>query len=260
MQISALTLESYTVDSMSNIIEWDIKTTETLNNVSFALYVSESPEGEWRQLGLFNNKTYSFIDDTFPKFQSKWTIFYYKLDVLQGTKVVKTIINELFLNINPILKEMRRRVTELNVSTRYGGTECLVYKIKTYGQRCVCYDLLSKQSKVLNCPQCGGTTIVRGIYTPIKSSCLILNQNAIESVATDTGTVEADSDAVLLPHYPLVRPGDLLYLKQVGRLYNINNINTIEYKMDVVKQICQISVEDKGSTAWQYILNQNQIT
>jgi hypothetical protein len=239
-----------TADSTKNFIEWEGRGDSQLLSSNILIEVSESPKGPFTRLDSVPFTNSNYIDNTFPKQLTKWATFYYKVTIRLNKKFIQSIIEPLHNDDDLVLKEMRRRV-DISFDKRYGGQAIKIYKVKSFGIRCMCYDTIMRKSRYSNCKNCGGTTFVNGILNPIETSASI-SPIGKAFQQTDIGNFEDSHRQLSIGHFPLLKPGDLVYSNK-GMLYNVVQVQPVEYHGSIFKQVCTIIIEDKGSSSWNFI-------
>ena len=181
---------------------------------SVCLLRSGSPAGEFQILSQSFVNTVQILD-TSARLTNAVKRWFYQL---QATKIkegpdkgITAVSDIVTLEAAPCLAglEIARRYREIYLQ-RFGGRPCLVYKIRSTGDKCPeCYSSIKQRPVRTGCTTCYGTNLVGGFYPPILTYIAI-------GTATDviSSGPSGDSTGKMLnasaPNYPVLAPRDII--------------------------------------------------
>lgn len=205
--VSRIRVRSLDVDFHE--VSWEIDATvEDVFGYTFEVLRSESPEGPFTELTVPFRDRYIFVDNTIQN-GHKWRQWHYKIRVTNK----ETGETELYGPADPspepdlILMEIRRHMQLL--FQEHAGRRAWVMPIRTFGQRCECWDsVLGKQVRS-GCIHCYDTGFSRGYMAPIESYPQI-DPSPKAQQTNNVGEFQQVDTTARMAHYPPLKPGDIL--------------------------------------------------
>ena len=118
----------------------------------------------------------------------------------------------------------------------YVGRPCLVYALRTFGERCTaCYDAVTQRRLVGSCRNCYGTSFVRGYHYPQYAYIQIEPEQRTTQTSENMRVQQANARA-RMSIYPLIKPGDLL-VEREGIRHRVLDVSLTERLRAPVQQM-----------------------
>jgi hypothetical protein len=255
LEFKNLLVRSFSLDFLE--VTWEIAST-SLDPHDFEMYVfrSESPMGPWDQVaGPFEDK-YRFVDNR-VNLMHRWRQIYYKIRSVEkadSTNSVDSAAVTFHAEPDLIAEEIQR--LERLLWEEYAGRRCLIFPVRTFGQRCGnCYDGPAKgkgftsQRRRSHCLTCFGTSFVRGYFDPIEIFMQIDPSPKSEQQLPITERQQVDTSA-RLPNFPLVKPRDII-VETENRRWRVVRVTPTERLRSVVHQELVLHEIAKGDIEFQ---------
>ena len=219
-------------------VSWSIRNTvEDVLDYTFQILRSESPEGPFEAISAPFSDRYLFIDNVL-QVAHRWRIYHYKLRVTnkqdQSIKdfgpVSKTPEPDL------IAQELRRHMQLL--FQEFAGRRNWVLPVRTFGQRCSCWNTaLNKQTRS-GCVLCFDTGFIRGYIHPIEVWGQI-DPNPKADQATNVGKLQQSNTTGRFGYYPPLKPDDLI-IEPENRRWRVIAVSQVEFGRAAVSQEVQL--------------------
>lgn len=191
------------------VITWEIMdTVEEIHDYLFSIYRSQSPGGPWDMLvdGIEDRYRY---EDGGADVRHRWRQFHYRLDVKRksDSQVLTGRPVTLEAPVDLIAAEVRRR--ENMLFQQKTGRRSLLFPIRTFGQKCHCWDSVLQKKLVDRCLNCFGVGYVGGYMRPILTYAQIYPAIRSNQQLRDAETQQASTKARMLA-FPVVKPKDVV--------------------------------------------------
>jgi hypothetical protein len=226
------------LDADFNELSWKVgDSRESALDYQFFVLRSESPEGPFDFLGTPFSDRYIFIDNAI-KADHRWRKYFYKLRVVHipsgDTKDFGPFTKEPDADL--IALELRRHMQLL--FREFNGRRCFVLPVRTFGQRCECWnDALQKKNRS-GCPLCYDTGFVRGYLSPIESWVQIEPSPKSEQ-NTVVGAQQQSNTTAKLAWYPPLKPRDLI-IEPENRRWRVISVVSTEHGRAPIHQEVQL--------------------
>ena len=220
-------LKVRSLDKNLTEISWQLKDTlEDVFDYTFQLLRSESPSGPFDALCPPFQDRYLFIDNAIYG-GDRWRTLHYLLRVTQtvsgDTKDFGPILLEPEADL--IALELRRHIQLL--FHEYAGRKCWVFPIRTWGQRCECWDPHLFKRTRSRCELCFDTGFTRGYLSPIEVWMQIEPSPKTEQV-TNVGSQQQSNTTARIGYYPPLKPRDLI-VEPENRRWKVLQVNQTEH-------------------------------
>lgn len=190
-------------------VSWALTPTmEDVYDYTFQVLRSESPEGPYDTLTVEFQDRYIFVDNAL-QVAHRWRKWFYKILVTHRESGDQVYFGPASPSAEPdlIVSEIRRHMQLLFIE--FAGRRVWVLPVRTFGQRCECWDnVLSKRTRS-GCKLCYDTGFIRGYMAPIESFMQIDPSPKTEQT-TNLGTIQQVNTSARMPHYPPLKPNDLV--------------------------------------------------
>lgn len=239
IEVVNIIVRSYSVEYLD--ISWEIKDTQdNVRDYDFYVLRSMSPEGPFDVIAGPFVDFYMFRDSTVPKTTPN-RVWYYKIrTVKRDTGEEKDWGNTFYMRpatqnapADLYAKEMSRRMNLL--LSEFIGRKYILYKIRTFGQRCpTCWDPIKKAKRLSYCVDCFGTGFAGGYHSPMIIHLQL--DPAPESVQTlgDQETLQKNTTA-RCSNYPPLTFRDVLISPENER-WRVSQVSTTTKLGAVVHQ------------------------
>jgi hypothetical protein len=208
----ALQIKDFKVRSLDldfHELSWKLaETSVDVLDYTFQVLRSESPSGPFEPQGAPFEDKYIFID-TQLQVAHRWRKYFYKIQVtLKRTgEQIETEPVALEPDADLVAVEIRRHMQLL--MQEFAGRMCWVLPVRTFGQRCSCWDRMRQAVSKSGCRTCYTTGFVRGYLSPIETWMQIDPSPKTQQTA-QTGATQQVNATARLGHFPPVKPGDLI--------------------------------------------------
>jgi len=231
-------LRCRSLDTDFNELSWALQeTSEDVLDYTFQVQRSESPNGPWDNLSVPFQDQYLFFDRTLVV-GDRWRKYYYQIHVVHvPTEDCKDFGP--FAQIpdaDLIAQELRRHMQLL--FKEFAGRRCYVLPVRTFGQRCTCWNSKLRKRTRSGCVLCFDTGWVRGYMHPIES-WIQVDPSPKTKQFTNVGEQEQSNTTMRLVWYPPLKPDDLI-IEPENRRWKVVQVNQTEQGRAAVHQEVQI--------------------
>lgn len=207
------------------VVTWkvDLKpVSEDITNYRFYVERSNSEEGPFDELNPTAplTDTFTFTDRQVNRL-SKWRRFFYRIravdvsvtpNVTVTSKPADMVISSLTeqrLHSLEMARLDRVLLSGVGVVPGFVGIKCLVFKRRTFGQRCTdCWDNLKQKVTSSRCFNCYGTGFRFGFHTPIKTY-FSFDVSTDRPDMTPIGEQQPNTLKAWTSNYPKISGGDV---------------------------------------------------
>lgn len=258
-----LKVRTFSLDFLD--VMWEIEDT-TLDPCDFQLYVlrSESPMGPWDTVaGPFEDR-YRFVDNK-VNLLHRWRQLWYKVRSVQKADTTNEVESDPFtFQAEPDLIAAEIQRLERLVWEEFAGRRCLVFPVRTFGQRCGnCFDGPDKgkgftsQRRRSHCATCFDTGFVRGYLDPIEIFMQIDPSTQSTQNLPLTERQQNDTSA-RLPNFPQMKPKDMIVEAENHR-WRVVRVTPTERLRSVVHQELVIHEVALGDIEFQLPINRENL-
>jgi hypothetical protein len=190
-------------------VTWKIEnTSEDVLDYTFQLFRSEAPAGPFDAVSEEMDDRYVYVDNHIRTGNTlrQW---YYQVRV----KRKDSGEYEDFGPASPgpdadlIALELRKHVNLL--MKEFTGRRCWVFPVRTFGQRCSCFNTTLQKKTRSGCITCFDTGFIRGYHTPIEA-WISIDPNPATEQTTNVGATQQSDTTARLGFFPPVKHMDLI--------------------------------------------------
>lgn len=219
-------------------ISWSIgDTVVDVLDFTFQVLRSESPSGPFDPLSIPFEDRYLFIDNTLQQ-ANRWRLFHYVVRVTEkrtgNTKDFGPVAHEPDADL--IALELRRHVQLL--MNEFAGRRCWVLPVRTFGQRCECWNATLQKKTRSGCRLCFDTGFVRGYLSPIEVWVQI-DPSPKSQQTLNVGNAQQSNTTARLGYYPPLKPYDLI-VEPENRRWKVLSVSQTEQGRAPVHQEVQL--------------------
>lgn len=236
LQVQNLKVRSLDLDFHE--LSWSVaNTTEDVLDYTFQILRSESPSGPFEPLtGAFSDR-YLFIDNTVQS-AHRWRTYFYVLRVtnLRTQEVVDT---------DPIAKEPEADLVSLEIRRHlqllfreFAGRRSWVLPVRTFGQRCECWNTRLQKQTRSGCVTCFDTGFARGYLSPIEIWGQV-DPSAKSEQNTNVGAMHQSNTTSRWGHYPPLKPNDII-VEPENRRWRVVAVSQTEHNRTRILQEAQL--------------------
>jgi len=217
-------------------ITWKIRSTsEDLLDYTFQVLRSQGAMGPFDAVSPEMDDRFFFIDNNVRR-SHDFRIWFYKIRVKdKQTGAVKD-----FGPADPgpeadlIAMELRKHMNLL--FREFIGRRCWVFPIRTFGQRCLCWNPTLQKRTHSHCLTCFDTGYVRGYMTPIES-WISIDPDQKSEQNTNTGPTTQSNTTARMGFFPPVKPRDLIVEPENQRWRIVQASGTEQVRAPVHQEI-----------------------
>ena len=226
--LSVVNLKVRSLDMDYNDLQWEIEDTgESPYDYIFRVERAEGAMGPWDSASAEFSDVYIFRDALTNK-GYRYRQYWYRIKVTKKSDSSVTYSDSATVGADAdlIAKEVRR--LESMLFEEFVGRQCYLFPVRTFGQRCSCYDRVSGQRLRSNCLDCFDTTYVRGYHFPI-SVWVQFDPGGkhVEITQPLTETTQGNT-AARMTDFPPVKPRDILIEAGENNRWRVERVGTTQ--------------------------------
>lgn len=249
--VKEVEVKVYPIFYKQMVVEWNIPA--AWGGATFNVFRSPTEYGPWT---ILNDVPLSgnLFKDTSTEEYSKFNNDFYMVDaLLSNGKVLRSFpitwqnTRNSFAEIRA--REIRRR--ELLLLTKFTGVKSIIYRRRTFGERCHnCWDARIEKVVKDKCEVCFGTSFEGG-YFPGFETLIQYDPTPNNAQLAYQGRVEPNQIPAWTINYPELNVFDLVLRVPDTKLYRIEDMHTTELQTVVVRQIVNLNELDKESVEFE---------
>lgn len=225
LKIVGLKVRSLDVDYHE--LSWALEDTQVdVLDYTFQVLRSEAPEGPWEPISVPFSDRYIFIDRFAHPFHAA-RLMHYKLRV--SNKITSDTWDTDSVNYQPdadlIAKELRRHMNLL--FREFTGRRCWLLPVRTFGQRCTCWNPVLHKRNKSGCKLCYDTGFVRGYHYPVETFIQIDPGSNLSEQTTNVGAMQQQNTTARVSDIGVVKPRDLI-IEPENRRWRVTAVNQTE--------------------------------
>jgi hypothetical protein len=234
-------------------ITWSLNdTTDDVLDYTFKVQRSESPAGPWDDVSAAFSDRYVFFDRITLPFNSVRVLFY-RIVVKYLPTGEETIFGPVDggPDADLVTKELRRH---LNLLFReFSGRRCWLLPVRTFGQRCSCWNMVLQKRTRSGCRQCYDTGYMRGYMTPIELWMQIDTGQSIVTQATNVGVLQPGNTTARVVDMGNIKPRDVI-IEAENKRWRVVQVNQTEHGRATVHYEIQLHQIPQSDIEYSYEL------
>ncbi len=256
--IKVSSLSIFPISKSEFAISWEFEPTFlSFDNFKFSLEKSNAPHDGYEFLASISPKSKTYIDSDVAIFKF-WKSYYVRMRIINASTNESYVSEPATVEHPPNLEaiELIRRGKISLENPRYGnGVPCKVFIRKEGGQRCTeCFDVIKRRSTKTNCVNCYGTSYDGGFYKAI-DAYFNFSVDVKTMGVSDIGNATRSGNRAITCNYPILKPGDVIADTRLNRIWTVSGeVQTIERRRHVIKQILSLEEEDRTSVLFELLL------
>lgn len=253
--VPEVAVKVYPIFYKQMVVEWSIPA--SWGTASFNVFRSPTEYGPWT---LLNDTpiTGNHFKDVKTEEYSKFNNDFYMVDaILLNSKVIRsfpvTWQNKRTSFAEIRAQEIQRR--ELLLLTKFVGVKTLVFRKRTFGQRCPnCWDPRIEKVTKDKCDVCLGTSFEGGYFPPYET-LFQYDPTPNNAILSYQGRVEPNTIPSWTVSFPEMNVFDLVLRVPDARVYRIESMQTTELQTVTVRQMFILNELAKESIEFQLVKN-----
>jgi hypothetical protein len=236
IEVRSIRVRSLDVDFHE--ISWEVvHTSEDILDYKFEVMRSEGPSGPFEAISLPLSDQYLFIDNVIIS-GHRWRKYFYVIRVTHVPSGDKKDFGPSSHDPDPdvIAVELRKQMQLL--FKEFAGRRCWVLPVRTFGQRCTCWNATLRQKTRSGCLTCYDTSFVRGYMHPIESWIQIDPSPKTEQNMHIATTQQVNTTA-RLAFFPPLKPRDVI-VEAENRRWRVVSVSQTEQGRAAVHQEVQL--------------------
>ena len=225
VNIRVLSLDSDYLDVL-----WEVEdTSEDIQDFQFEVLRSEGPGGPWDPVTPKFQDVYLYRDAEAPRLRSDH-LLYYKIRVTQVSSGDTRVYPE---TANGVAQIAETDLEGAEIANRfklllqeYTGRVVWVFPIRTFGQRCDCFDPNTDRKSRSQCLTCFDTGYVGGFHAPIQTRAQF-NPHGIKKRPGTIADYDPTNTSARFSNYPLLKPRDIV-VEAENKRWRVSTVRSTE--------------------------------
>lgn len=238
VSITVRAIRVRSLDSDFHDVSWEVESTsEDILDYTFQVLRSEGPSGPFEPCCIPLSDQYVFIDNVLVG-GNRWRKYYYVIRVKHVPSGDEKDFGPTSHDPDPdlIAIELRRHMQLL--FKEFAGRRCWVLPVRTFGQRCSCWNPTLRAATRSGCVTCYGTTFIRGYMHPIES-WMQIDPSPKSEQNTNVGAQQQSNTTARLAFFPPLKPRDLI-VEGENRRWRVVSVTQTEQGRASVHQEVQL--------------------
>lgn len=221
-----------------NEVSWELEpTSEDALDYTFEVLRSEGPEGPFAPVAPPFDDQYIFVDNII-KSANRHRQYFYKVRITSKMSGDSEEFGPASLGADAELVTIELR-THMNLLFKeYAGRLCWLLPVRTFGQRCTCFNETLQRRTRSGCRTCYDTGFVRGYMHPIEFWAQFDPSPKAEQ-ETSLGKLEQSNTTLRFGYWPPAKPGDLI-IESENRRWRVVQVSSTQHNRSVVHQEVQV--------------------
>ena len=204
---------------------------------TFQVLRSESQEGPYDAITPAFEDRFNFVDNNVLVLH-RWRQFHYKIRVTEKSSGDFEDFGPISITPQPDLVaiELRRHMRLL--FQEFAGRRCIVLPVRTFGQRCECWNSTLQATTRSGCQACYDTGFLRGYMHPVEAFIQV-DPSAKSAQNLNVGKTHQDNTTLRMGFYPDIKPDDLI-IEPENKRWRVVQQNQTEHSRSPVHQEIQV--------------------
>ncbi len=236
---------------------WEVesyaRSSDIITAYDFYVLRSESPEGPFDVLaGPFQDQ-YVFRDFS-PNLIHKWRKLYYKLRIVHRPTQEEQIVGSASLIAEPDLIALEVQRQEDVLFRQFVGRRCWLFPVRTFGEKCTCFDRTLNRPTRSNCLMCFDTGYIGGYLRPIEFYLQFDPDAKNPSPTAIIGETQPRNTSARAISFPPIKPKDVIIEAENDRWKVVTATGT-ERLRHIVHQELTLHMVPKGDIEYKLPIN-----
>lgn len=227
-------------------VSWELTSLPSDKAISFDLYRSESPEGDFEKIATDIPISRNHYHDSEVNMANKWRTTYYKMMYKEDGE--DSVESETVHIENPLDAEALDIVRRQNLVLQLKAGRAGFFLIeRTWGPRCTrCYNTTSGRNMDPDCPECFGTKYIGGYFEPIFAYVSQSGLGSRKTQITPLMELQQGMRQFWTSNYPILKPRDI-FVDNMNRRWRLRHTYLTEKLGAYMRQIYAAEELPKGN-------------
>lgn len=222
--LSITNLKVYSLSKDHLDLTWEIADTSLdPHDFTFTVERSEAQYGPYDPISEPFSDKYDFRD-VIVNLMKRWRTYFYRIVVTRKSDGETSTSAPAKLGAKPDLIALEVRRQETILFREHIGRRCWTFPVRTFGQRCGCYDKTTGQRLTSQCETCYDTTYVGGYLYPVEMYIQIDGNPKHIEPQQILETEQQNASARSL-YFPVLKPRDII-IESENRRWRIERVTT----------------------------------
>ena len=220
-------LKVRTLDVDYHELSWQLEDTQVdVLDYTFQVFRSESTEGPWEPVSVPFSDRYLFVDRLTHPFHAA-RLFHYKILTKNNITGEEEFSDQVDMQpaADLVAKELRRHMNLL--FREFTGRRCWILPVRTFGQRCTCWNPVLQKRTRSGCRLCYDTGFLRGYHYPIETFVQVDPGSNLAEQTTNVGAMHQVNTTARVSDIGIIKPRDLI-IEPENRRWRVTQINQTE--------------------------------
>ena len=234
-------------------VVWETESSsEDILDYTFQVLRSEAPAGPFEPVSPPMEDRYLFVDNRI-RVHNKWRQWHYVIRITHKSSGDQKDFGPVSHSADPdlIAEELRKHFNLL--MREFTGRRCWVLPVRTFGQRCSCFNNTLKAKTRSGCRLCFDTGFVRGYHTPVESF-IQFDPSPKANQQTNIGEMQQQNTTARMGYFPPIKPKDVI-IEPENRRWRATQISSTQRLRVVVHQELQLHEVPKSDMEYLIDLN-----
>lgn len=226
LSVTNLKVRSLDLDYLD--LQWEIEDTEeSPYDYLFQIQRAEGPMGPWDNVSTEFSDVYLFRDSIVNQ-GYRYRDYWYRIKITRKSDSEVSYSSSATKGAEADLIALEVRRCEAVLFEEFVGRLCYLFPIRTFGQRCKCFDTVSGQRFKSQCPDCFDTTYIRGYHYPIKIWVQFdPNSKHVEINMPYAETAQGNTVA-RMSNFPPCKPRDMIIEAGENKRWRVERVSTTQ--------------------------------
>lgn len=234
LAINEIRARSLDVDYLE--VVWKIQdTTEDLLDYKFQVFRSEAAAGPFEPISEEFENRFIYLDNH-VRVGHEYRQWHYKIRVIDKRTSEVRDFGPASPGAEPdlIALELRKHMNLL--FREFIGRRCWVFPVRTFGQRCACFNPTLQKRTRSGCVTCFDTGFVYGYMTPIEA-WISIDPTPDSEQNMNVGPTQQSNTTCRMGYFPTIKPRDLIVEPENLRWRVVSKSNTEQVRAPVHQEV-----------------------
>jgi len=222
LEVRNLKVYSLSKDHLN--LTWEIANTEfDPHDYTFVVERSEAQYGPFDQISSPFSDKYDFRD-IIVNLMSRWRQLWYRIKITRKSDSELSYSDTATLSAKPDLIALDIRTEELILFREHIGRKCWAFPVRTFGQRCSCFDKRTGNRLKSQCETCYDTSFVGGYLDPVETY-LQIDPSPKHVEGQQLFESQQQNASARCPYFPNLKPRDVI-VEPENRRWRVVSVST----------------------------------
>lgn len=226
LTITGLKVRSLHIDHLD--LAWEVEDSEeSPYDYTFQIERSEAAMGPWEAVSPTFSDVYLFRDNR-VNLQQNHRQYWYRIKITKITDGTTTYSDTATQGAEADLIAQEVRRLESMLFEEFVGRQCYLFPVRTFGQRCKCFDPVSGQRMRSQCLDCYDTTYFQGYHNPISVWVQFDPGGKHIEINSPLAETSQGNTVARMTDFPPAKPRDILIEAGENKRWRVERVSTTE--------------------------------